>query len=259
MRVKRLVRRTVLLLFRLLPSSRRVPAGAFGARLCFEVLRDSATGSEALVQALRLDRELYRLLSKLAKARDGGLHPKHRLMNYHDFFVQRIASHENVLDIGSGNGALTNDIACITDAKVVGVDLSAQNVEEARQTYHRSNLSFIQGDATEDLELGETRFDVLVLSNVLEHIEERVPFVCAWLAASGARKVLIRVPMFEREWLVPLKRELGTEWRLDLSHYTEFTESQLRREIADSGLVLEELVVRWGEFWCQCKVRDPLC
>lgn len=200
----------------------------------------------------RLDHWLYYLEGQMAIVYGGGIHTKHRHMRYHDFFTKRIGSRERVLDIGCGNGALTYDIAQATEGEVVGIDISVQNIAQAQAAYSRSNLRFLVGDATRDVPDGP--FDTLVLSNVWEHIEERVTFMRRLLAATGAQKVLIRVPMFEREWMVPLKKELGVEWRLDHTHHTEYTEEQLRREIAESGLVLQEMIVRWGEFWCRCGV-----
>jgi len=203
----------------------------------------------------RLDHWLYYLEGQMAIVYGGGIHTKHRHTRYHDFFTKRIGSRERVLDIGSGNGALTYDIAQAIEGEVVGIDISVQNIAQAQAAYSRSNLRFLVSDATRDVPDGP--FDTLVLSNVWEHIEERVIFMRRLLAATRAHKALIRVPMFERDWTVPLKKELGVDWRLDRTHHTEYTEEQLLREIAESGLVLQEMIVRWGEFWCWCTVDLP--
>lgn len=39
------------------------------------------------------------------------IHPKHRIMGYHEWFIKHINSNWFVLDIGCGNGALTFDIS----------------------------------------------------------------------------------------------------------------------------------------------------
>ncbi len=51
---------------------------------------------------LRADDFLTRALNRLAIVYDGGVHAKHRLMRYHDFFVERISPGEHVLDVGCG-------------------------------------------------------------------------------------------------------------------------------------------------------------
>jgi SAM-dependent methyltransferase len=238
---------------------RRVTALSF-VKFAFRLMPDGVRkglSHWALRKLLEIDRALYRYLSFLAISAAGGLHPKHRLTGYHTFFTERVGPHERVLDVGCGNGALTNDIAQVTAGQVLGIDLSAKNIAQAEANYRRSNLSFLVGDAARDLPPAGP-FDTLVLSNLWEHIEDRVEFMRRLLEASGAGKVLIRVPMFEREWLVPLKKELGLEWRLDSDHHIEYTEAQLRQEIEASGLVVEEMVVRWGEFWCRCAVNRQL-
>ena len=40
-----------------------------------------------------------------------GIHPKHSLTNYHQFFIDRIKDGQNVLDIGCGNGSVTISLA----------------------------------------------------------------------------------------------------------------------------------------------------
>ena len=50
------------------------------------------------------------------------LHPKHRLMKYHDWFSSRLESDWNVLDIGCGNGALAFDMKA-SCRSVLGIDI----------------------------------------------------------------------------------------------------------------------------------------
>jgi hypothetical protein len=96
-------------------------------------------------------------------------------------------------------------------------------------------------------------FDVLVLSNVLEHIDRRPERLALWREWYRPRRWLIRVPAFDRDWRAPFKKELGVEWRLDVTHETEYTRDQLERELAQAGLVIDELIVNWGEYWCSAK------
>lgn len=197
----------------------------------------------------RLDAALYRVQGKLAVAYDDGIHTKHRHIRYHDFFIGRIRTGERVLDIGCGIGALAYDVAEKAGAYVVGIDLSQDNVNQARKRYKHSRVEYRVGNALQ--QIVDVPFDVVILSNVLEHLPERSAFLHRLQEVAQPSRILIRVPLFERDWRVPLKQELGVEWRLDPSHETEYSLESFSKEIADSGLVVAYEEVRWGEIWAE--------
>lgn len=206
---------------------------------------------EALRFLFDLDARLYGLQGRQAVRYGGGIHTKHRHLRYHDFFAERVRPHETVLDIGCGHGAVAHAIAVRTGARVTGIDLSPEAIRQAREQHGAPNVEYVCGDALTDLPEGH--FDVVVLSNVLEHIEHRVDFLGRVLEAATPTRLLLRVPLFEREWRVPLKRELGVEWRLDKTHYTEYTNESFLTEMKEAGLQVTHLEVRWGEIWCELR------
>lgn len=204
---------------------------------------------QALVFMFKLDQVIYQLESKKATQYEGGIHPKHRLMNYHDFFVKRLFESDRVIDIGCGNGALTYDIAKLAGSEVLGIDKNEKSIVYAKQHYEHPKIKFIHGDALCDLPANN--FDVVVLSNVLEHIANRPEFlqrICQILKPS---RLLVRVPLFEREWRVPLRKELDVEWRLDPTHETEYTIESFEDEMKEAGLRIQHLEVHWGEIWAE--------
>ena len=200
-----------------------------------------------------LDTFVYSMQGEAAIAAAGGIHPKHDLMRYHDFFVERVSSGERVLDLGCGIGALATSIASRSGASVTGIDWSEKNLERARDVVARADgrVRLVHGDITKDRAPGE--FDVVVLSNVLEHISERPERLRRWSEWYGSPRFLIRVPAFDREWRVPWKKALGVEWRLDLTHETEYTMEQLERELEEAGLTLDSVSTRWGEYYAQAR------
>lgn len=203
---------------------------------------------EALKFLFNLDEKLYALQGKMSVAYGGGIHTKHRHIKYHDFFTERIAEGETVLDVGCGHGALAYSIASKTGANVTGIDLSADNIRMARERHAHTLVNFLQGDALRDLPSGH--YDVVVLSNVLEHIQERITFLAGLMQEATPQRLLVRVPMFERDWRVPLKQELGVEWRLDRTHFTEYTIESFVKEVTAAGLKICDQELRWGELWC---------
>lgn len=176
-----------------------------------------------------------------------GIHPKHAILNYHQFFVDNVAADDQVLDLGSGNGDVTHDVA-VKAARVVGYDIHQPSVDKAQATYQRDNLEYRTGDIT-NLNLAET-FDVITLSNVLEHIEDRVGFLKTIQLI--APKILIRVPLITRDWISVYKKNEGFEYRLDHTHFIEFTEEIFRDEIKQAGLTITSLSTRFGELYAVC-------
>jgi SAM-dependent methyltransferase len=220
---------------------------------------ESRSGKPAvgLVRLLKLKDKLDLVINERAMAYGDGEHPKHRLTNYHQFFIDRIASGERVLDVGCGYGAVARSIArqC-PGARVVGVELDLQRYGQAVAGDNPQNLAFVHGDALVDLPQGA--FDVVVLSNVLEHIDGRVAFLATLLAKTGATRVLVRVPLFERGWEMPLRRELGVSYVSDPDHKIEHRVSELMEEFREAGLAVEEMQTMWGEIWAVCKRDERL-
>ncbi len=186
----------------------------------------------------------YKAISRLVVLVEGGLHPKHRIIGYHRFFVHNIAEKDRVLDVGCGNGALTYALAQKAK-KVVAIDLSPENIRLAKERFSAPNVEYRVGDATK--ELGREKFDVIVLSNVLEHLDNRVLFL-RQLRKIGP-KLLIRVPALDRDWLTLYKKELGSEWRLDKTHRTEYTLKSLRQELKQAGWRIINYSIQFGEIW----------
>jgi len=186
----------------------------------------------------------YRYIGVFSQILEKGIHPKHRLMKYHLFFVNNINSGDRVLDIGCGNGYLTYDISQKA-GKVVAMDLDRKNIELAREKFSGENITYIVGDGTK-LNLRE-KFDVVVLSNILEHIDDRSGFLSR--IYPFVDKFLIRVPMVNRDWLTYYKKELGCNYLLDPTHKIEYTLETFGEEMAEVGLKIKSCSVQFGEIW----------
>ncbi len=207
---------------------------------------------EGLRFLFRLDNRLYELQGELATRYGNGEHTKHRHLRYHDFFIGRIQRGETVLDVGCGIGAVAYDVAARAGAIVTGIDFDAASIAKAREQYAHPNITYIVGDVLKAVP--ENRVDVVILSNVLEHLPDRANFLRRLQNTVKPQKMLIRVPLFERDWRVPLKQELGVEWRLDDTHETEYTIESFQTEIVAAELTIHHLEVHWGEIWSE--IRD---
>jgi len=204
---------------------------------------------------LRADDLLTRCINRLALLYDDGVHVKHRLMRYHDFFVDRIGQGERVLDVGCGYGAVAYSVASRAGAVVTGIDLNAGNVAKAKHRFQHPNLTFVEGDALKDLPDG--RWDVILLSNVLEHLDRRVEFLAAVQQRLNPGRWLIRVPMINRDWRVPLRQELGLFHFSDRTHFTEYTQESFEKELLAAGLSITHAQYNWGEIWAEARPTRP--
>lgn len=200
--------------------------------------------------SLILHNKSYRLCGTLSSALElDGLHPKHRLMKYHEWFVKRLQKNWKVLDIGCGNGALAYDLRS-NCAFVLGIDINPENIRIARTQFAREGINYVCGDAKQ-INFQE-KFDAIVLSNLLEHFENRVEFLKRIYANQDAKNspvLLLRVPMITRDWISMYKKEKGVEWRLDSSHFTEYTLEQLKDELDQAGLEIDSYDIQFGEFY----------
>lgn len=230
--------------FRLLPAVAR-------RRLVQLLTRAAAAASpqQAMRELMTMEADLDGQVNLTALALGDGVHVKHRIMRYHDFFVDRIEGGMRVLDIGCGYGAVAHSIASRSGATVIGLDLDAANVASARQRFPHERLTFVHGEAPAMLPPGP--FDVIVLSNVLEHIERRVEFLREVQSRLSPSRWLIRVPMFDRDWRPSLRKELGLFAYSDPTHYTEYTVESFRAEMREAGLGIRHLQVNWGEIWAE--------
>lgn len=232
------------------------------SRSALQVVRNGVRLWSSGVSRLPADEALRRLfdviddlqlrIDGLAIELDQGVHAKHRLIGYHEFFVDRVRAGARVLDVGCGKGELAFDLATRSDAFVTGVDRNRASIDFARARYVSEKLEFVEADV---LVWDPPRdYDVVVLSNVLEHIALRVELLRRLVETSSASRFLIRVPSRERDWTVPLRRELGIAHFNDPTHETEYSVEQLHLELGEAGLRVGELVQRWGELWADAGV-----
>jgi SAM-dependent methyltransferase len=218
-------------------------------RLWLATIRADPDRRRAMRRLLQAYQDAYVGVDLGAIDYDGGVHAKHRLTRYHDFFVERIRSGERVLDVGCGKGELAFDVAERAGATVIAIDASPWMLEFARERFAHPRVTFILADAvdfTPDEPVG-----VAILSNVLEHIGPRVELLRALRERAGARRLLLRVPVLQRDWTVPLRHEVGLPHFSDPEHKVEYDAELLRHELAEAGWEMGEPLLVWGEIWVE--------
>jgi 2-polyprenyl-3-methyl-5-hydroxy-6-metoxy-1,4-benzoquinol methylase len=185
-----------------------------------------------------------------------GVHIKHELMDgIHSFFYERIPENSKVLDLGCGIGAVADAIASHSNADVLGIDMNADSVSFAKNRFRHPRLRFMVGNVFTDIPQTET-FDIIVLSSVLEHLENRSKFLESLTQKFQPRKFLIRVPTFEQHYFKALKRKLGIFAFVDSTHVLEYSPDIFKSEMAQANLKIEHLEIRWGDIWAECVPKN---
>jgi len=142
---------------------------------------------------------------------------------------------------------------------VYGIEVDKDLYNEAKIKIKKDNVKFICFDATIYVYSECRGITVVTLSNVLEHIENRVDFLkkivkqVSW-GGKSTKIILIRVPMIDRDWISVYKKMVGVEYRLDRTHYIEYTYSKLKDELGKSNITIISSHIRFGELYAKCKV-----
>lgn len=188
----------------------------------------------------------YKKLSVLATYNEKKSHEKQDFLKYENFFIGKLTNSKKVLDVGCSYGELTNALTKVyPNVHICGIEIEKYKVVEARRRYPTAN--FLHYDIFDvDLE----NYDTVVMSNVFEHIEDRVKLIKLFNQA-GVSKILIRVPAYDRDWLIPFFDRYELDYRLDETHFVEFTEDQLKEELKIGGYVPRSIFMKWGEYYAE--------
>lgn len=139
-----------------------------------------------------------------------------------------------VLDFGCGHGRAARMIAPMV-REVVGIDVEARKIALARAQNTCANARFEVGDARAML---AERFDVVVLLHVIEHIEDPVRL----LGEIGrlAPRVIVEVPLFDRDPLNAVRLDVGADFSSDADHVREYTQALLARQLDQAGWTIRD-------------------
>ncbi len=220
------------------------------------------TAKLAVGAVLRGHNLCYKLAGRFASVLNGGVHPKHGILKYKEWFLDNIESGWIVVDFGCNTGMLPFMLA-EKAAFVYGIEINEEYISIARTRYARDNIEYICADATTYSYASCKPVNCVTMSNVLEHIENRVDFLkriirqVNW-ANDNDKRFLFRVPQIDREWLVLYKKEMGVESRLDPTHYVEYTLESFTKEMDEAGIRIINANIRFAEIYAVCEASSKL-
>lgn len=164
------------------------------------------------------------------------------------FLLDRIRPTDRILDLGCGSGELTATIAELV-GHVCGIDHDVSCIAAARKTY--PNIDFQATDAREFLPHAP-RFNVLVLSHVLEHLDNPGAFLAE--VSPQFDRIYIEVPDFDTATLNHVRAQLDNPLTYtDNDHVIEFDRDELLALVRGIGLIITAEEFRYGvlRLWCQ--------
>jgi SAM-dependent methyltransferase len=137
----------------------------------------------------------------------------------------------DILEVGAGHGTITDELIVCGD-HVVASDLSERAAERLRDRYAgRANVEVVVGDI--EAAVGNRRYDVAVLVNVLEHIEDDAAALRQLeQALVPGGHLLLYVPAFE-----------GLYSRFDrrIGHHRRYSKPDVVRAARQADLEITEL------------------
>lgn len=83
-------------------------------------------------------------------------------------YLRRKERSLNILEIGCGNGWLSNQLAHLPQIKVTGLDINTTEIEQANQVFRKNNLRFLNAEFSNQTFEGD-KFDVIVFAACLPY------------------------------------------------------------------------------------------
>lgn len=167
------------------------------------------------------------------------------------FLAKFLRPEHKVLDLGCARGEITKRIAAYVE-EVKAIDYNKSLLEIANNLNKSDNIEFIFGEAHEFLKDNKTNFDVLILSHILEHIDEPNKFIATY--KNFFSYIYIEVPDFEKSFSNIYREDLGMSliWT-DEDHVSEFDRHDIMAlmESNNINIVASEYKQGFQRHWCK--------
>jgi len=167
------------------------------------------------------------------------------------FLLDKISNEDIVLDLGCHDGVMSNYLS--SKAKyVVGVDNNCSAINLAKSRYVQNNIDFICQDAYEYLNKTDRQFSVLILSHILEHLDNPISFINRY--KDFFEYIYIELPDFDKSYLNHYRNDLSMSLiYTDEDHVSEFDRMELMSIINSCNLDVMESSQIFGlhRYWCK--------
>lgn len=161
-----------------------------------------------------------------------GKHPKHFLWRYHyKFILDNVNENDMILDVGCGKSSSYIAELAKSGQIIDACDVDVKKVEWNKKKNRFENIDFFVMDIAK--ELPTKKYDVVILSHVLEHIED--PLQVLSRLKSITNKLIIRLPRYDDHWMYLVKKDLGLFYFKDCDHKREYILKEAIELIESAG------------------------
>lgn len=176
----------------------------------------------------------------------------HPVVTYRiDFLKKYIKQGHSVVDLGCGNG-LVSFLVSDFSKKVVGIDYNSKAIENAKIKYRKHDVQFYALDAIEFLENNEEKYDVLMLSHILEHIDHPKEFLLQYKQYFD--HIYIELPDYDGTILNHFRKDQQMDLiYTDADHVSEFDRHAMKAIFSECGIQILEAEYIFGiqRYWCK--------
>jgi SAM-dependent methyltransferase len=158
-----------------------------------------------------------------------------------ELLKQAIPENGSFLDIGCGYGEWCRKASKFA-RKVIGIDTEISKIQEAKKLTNACNVEYRVADATVDLP-GQ-RFDVALLSHVIEYIDDIDSFLR--FLRQIAETIIVEVPDFEHDPLNWVRVRQSCPFYTDGDHVREYTLNLLSEQLKKTGWRISFVQQRHG-------------
>lgn len=143
--------------------------------------------------------------------------------------LHRYPQNTRILDIGCGGGELLRDLRDLGFFNVTGVDISEESISFCKK--QNSNSAYVM-DAN-NLSFSDNSFDVIIASDILEHIKDDEPALREWKRVLAIKGVIILfVPAFMFLW--SSHDEIN-------HHYRRYTKNILKEKFIRNNFLVKKI------------------
>lgn len=150
-------------------------------------------------------------------------------------YISKLDLRGRILDIGCGDGYLLNELSKRSE-EIYGLDISEEAIELAKSRFNNS-VHYLIGDTQKSETLPKLKFDLIICSEVLEHVkddERSITNMCNLLIEGG--KLIVTTPHRQEYW---------SEHDTAAGHLRRYEIDDLAKKLMRNGMKLLK-VTTWG-------------